>query len=386
MKLSPNTRLLVSIFIPLYVIHCVEQVYFTYGNVLQKYGLTPETTGLVLGSFFIAIMLMRPVGGWLLENLGIRRTMFVGSVVGFAGCSILFGSHSVPMLFAGRVLSGAAFGIYTMGLFSYQSLEVPEDARGMSFALTVSGGILPAATVTPIGEWLITNGWMKSYLAIGPILCVVCFMLGRKMKSASEGAAKKTWGKYRDLVFIRPFVMVALTGTMMALIDAATVSISLLALKHGLVTSYFMASYSVAALIVRLGGARVLNILPRSFCIAPCGMMMAGAIGAITYAPSNGAFLIWGALFGVGIGAGFPMLLASVSDALPPELMPKGAACALLLYDAGWAITPLIVGYMTPELGLERSFMALALVVFVAMSALMVFYWLPERHRRARAR
>jgi MFS family permease len=289
---------------------------------------------------------------------------------------------------AGRLLSGAAYGVFTIGLFSYQALHVTEKIRGSAYAITGTGGILPTSTVTPIGEWLVLKGCLAAYLAIGPILCVACFLLGRRIGDEDRAAGNKagSWGKYSDLLSNRPFVMLAATSTAMALADALAVSVSLLAADRGLVTSYFLASCSVTALIVRLGGAKLLNSLPRAFCLAPCGMLMAGAFMAVSISPSNRAFLICGGIFGIGIGAGFPMMLASVSDVLPPQLRPKGTASALLLYDAGWAVTPLLVGYLTPAMGTGRAFGLLALFAFLALAALFIFYWMPKQGRKLYAR
>ncbi|MDR3355324.1 MAG: MFS transporter, partial [Synergistaceae bacterium] len=259
---SADARLLFSLFLPLYAVHCVEQVYFVYGNVLQGYGIEPQTIGLILGSFFVSIMITRPLGGWVLENFGIRRTLLISSVAGFIGCSILFASKSVPLLFAGRILSGACFGVYSIGIFSYLALVIPEKSRAASFALTISGGILPIATVTPVGEWLISKSMPGSFLAIGPLLCVLCWFLGQRVGPSTQARRDDSpgnWGRYRDILSYRPFILLVATGFMIALTDASLVSVSLFAAEHGLAASWFMASSSVAGLIVRVPCSRIMN-------------------------------------------------------------------------------------------------------------------------------
>jgi MFS family permease len=374
---------LLSIFLPLYMIHCMEQIYFIYGTVLDSYGLSPQTTGNILGSFFLAIMLVRPAGGWMIENLGLKNTLAIGGVLGFAGCAMLFFTGSVPMLFAGRIISGASFGIFTMGIYSYQGLVTTEHTRGTLFSLTGSGGVLPTATVTPLAEWLVMGGHTNLFLAMGPLICVACLALGRKIivRENPFAAEKKKWGTYRGLIASKPFVMLTITGIMMALVDASSTSISLFALEHGLVTSYFLASCSVAAVLVRVAGAKTLNALPRLVCVALCGMLMGISLLIIAIIPSNASFIVCGALFGIGIGAGFPMMLASLGDTLPPELRPKATASAILLYDAGWTATPLLVGYLTPLFGRAGTFTALAVVTFIALAALTIFYWVPNHLR-----
>ena len=371
---------LFSIFAAYYAMHCVEMVYFVYGNVLESYGFNPQATGIALGSFFIAIMLSRPVGGWVIENLGIRRSMIFGGVLALVGCSALVFTQNLYVICAGRVMGGLAFGIFTMGVFSYQSLVTTPKNRGRVIALTATGGVLPTATVTPFGEWLLRGGHTTPYLAIGPLFSALCLLLGIKTPkiNAARDSDIRAWGSYRDLLRHKPFIMLTATSTMMALADASVSSISLFSADYGIPASYFMISFSVGALLTRSLGSQIINSLPRPFFLAPFGMLMAATLAIVSVIPSRASFIICGSLFGVGIGGGFPTMLASLIDVLPAELRPKGMATALFMFDMGWSATPIIVGYMTPHLGRGRSFLTLALIVFAVLTGLMVFYWLPR--------
>ncbi|MDR3164590.1 MAG: MFS transporter [Synergistaceae bacterium] len=385
-RFSDNTKFLLSMFVPLYAIHCMEQIYFIYGNVLGSYGLSPQTTGNILGAFFGAIMSARPMGGWMIENLGIRRTMAASGFLALVGCSMLCFERSVPLLYAGRIISGAGFGIFSIGLFSYQAIRTTPKARGAAFAITTIGGVLPMGTMTPLGDLLVTGGHVKTYLAMGPVIAVICLLLSGLVKDEKlrETSAEKSWGAYGSLVRSKPFVMLCVTCAIMALIDASSVSISMMAAERGLVASSFIASLSAAAVITRLCGAQILNRIPHLLAIAPCAMLMSCAILAASVAKSNVSFLSCGILFGIGIGGGFPLMLASVSDILPEELRPKGTAVALLLYDLGWFVTPLLIGALTPSLGIARSFTALACAALAVSGVLTIFYWAPARTAETR--
>ncbi|MDR1134313.1 MAG: MFS transporter, partial [Synergistaceae bacterium] len=312
-RFSGGAKFLLSLFVPLFAIHCMEQIYFIYGNVLDSYGLSPQTTGNILGVFFGAVMSARPIGGWMIENLGIRRTMASSALLAFAGCSMLFFEKSVPILYAGRIISGAGFGIFSIGLFSFQAIRTTHETRGAAFAITTIGGVLPMGVMTPVGDLLATGGHVKTYLAMGPVIGVICFLLSALFKDEKfKGtSSRRSWGAYGSLARNGPFVMLAVTCAVMALIDASSVSISMMAAERGLVASSFIASLSVAAVTTRLCGARVLDRVPRSFSIAPCAMLMSCAVLAASAARSNVPFLLCGILFGVGIGCGFPLMLAS---------------------------------------------------------------------------
>jgi len=411
--MSQDVKLLISLFLPFFLIHSVQQVYLTFAILLyQGYGFSYEMTGWIIAIYSLAAMLTRPLGGWLLENFGIRKILIWSGILSFIGSSLFFVNESAAvlligralggaafgidrvepatMLLIGRALSGAAFGIYSMGLFSHQALCVSEKRRGAMFSLLVVGSVLPMGAVAPLGEWLLYNSQVLLYLAIGPALSVLCCFFGGRVSVAEtretrgSGGGEKSWGTYAELFASRSFMFLIVTGTVIALVDALIIKLSLLTVDKGLIISYFFASVSVTALIVRLPCASLLNSLPRVPLIAPCGILMALSMIVASFFPSNGALVVSGILFGAGLGAGWPMYHAIISDLLEPVLRPKGTATALLLYDIGFFASPLIVGYFLPRFGTSATFGGIAMAAGGVLALLGVFYWLPL-YRKLRA-
>ena len=380
-KMSQDTKLFLNLFLPFYVIHCAAHIYLIYGSLLQRYGFSPQAIGWILGIYFLGMMVVRPLGGWLLENFGIRRVLAWSAMSCFAGCSLLFLSQSETLLFIGRAISGASVGVYTTGLLSYQALCIPQKSRGTMLSLLMVGGALPMATVTPLGEWLLLNSFDTFYLAIGPILSILCCFLGWRVGAAeteqTSSSGSKPWGTYSELFSSRPFLFLILTGSLLAFTDAIIINISLLAAEKGLMASYFLTSSAAVAVTVRVAGSPLLNVLPRVVLLAPCAILMACATILISLFPTNAVFVIGGIIFGIGIGAGWPMFLALIADLLDPALLPKGTSTALLFFNGGFSMAPLIVGYFVPLLGVARTFITVSLAVGAALILLEVFYWLP---------
>jgi MFS family permease len=380
-KLSRGARALASVFLPFFAIHCVEGIYFVYGNLLKRYGFSSQATGWILGIFFLSMMASRTFGGWTIENFGVRKTLEWSSAVSFAGCMMFFFKTSITALFLGRILTGAAFGVYTMALYSYQAMTASEKERGRDFAVMVCGGILPVATICPIGEWLLIGSMENLFLSIGPILSVVCWRLGRKLGDPAYSPKKKGadehWGTYGDLLSSKAFLFLIATGILLSMVDAFLLSVSMLAADKGTVASYFLVSVSAVAVFVRVAGAHAINSIPRAVIIMPCGMLMAAAAIFISLFPSNSSFLIGGIVTGLGIGMAWPMYHALISDTLDVHLRPKGTAVALLIYDFGWFLMPLLIGYVSPVLGIASTFMAISLFAMILMALLQFLHWVP---------
>jgi MFS family permease len=88
-------------------------------------------------------------------------------------------------------------------------------------------------------------------------------------------------------------------------------------------------------------------------------------------------FVLFGTLFGLGIGAGFPTDLSIIGDLLSTEYHPKATGSLLLAIDFGWVITPLIFGFISPLFGAAGSFRLIGLFVFVSSSAVQFLCWIP---------
>ena len=94
------------------------------------------------------------------------------------------------------------------------------------------------------------------------------------------------------------------------------------------------------------------------------------------------SFAFFGAVFGIGIGAGFPTDLSIVGDLLPVRFHPKATGSLLLAIDSGWAVTPLIFGYISPVLGASGAFRAIAVFVLITSLSVHFMLWIPLRKRQ----
>ena len=98
----------------------------------QKYDPSPVEFGLLMASFSAMQFLFAPFLGWLSDRYG-RRPVMVLSLLGSAGGYVLFAlAHSLPLLFASRILAGMMGGnIGTAQAVIADVTTGPARARGM---------------------------------------------------------------------------------------------------------------------------------------------------------------------------------------------------------------------------------------------------------------
>jgi MFS family permease len=127
----------------------------------KQYEWAPSTLGLMLSAFSLGYLIMQPIGGWISDRFGARRTIPV-SMFAWSVCVLLTplapGVRWLTATF--RVLLGMSEGPYIPAITSALARAIPADARRGRFnAFQQSGASLgPAAGVFFAGLILSATG------------------------------------------------------------------------------------------------------------------------------------------------------------------------------------------------------------------------------------
>jgi OFA family oxalate/formate antiporter-like MFS transporter len=108
-----------------------------------------------------------PVEGWFVDKFGPRIVVMIGGVLVALAWALDSVATSLPMLYAGAVLSGIGAGA-VYGTCVGNSLKWFVGRRGLAAGLTAAGfGAGAAATVVPIGNVIATYGYQSAFLWFG---------------------------------------------------------------------------------------------------------------------------------------------------------------------------------------------------------------------------
>ncbi len=378
---------LFRLFLAYYLSHCAHDIYFISGPLLQAAGHSQMVIGWFLSIFFFAQAAARPIGSWGIETFGVRRTLVAGGLIFVASALLIPAAIGTPWaLLLLRAIGGGALSAYLVALVAYQSLCVPFEKRGSSFALVAVGGMAPLGTIVPLGEWILSGGHETLYLSIGPLVGLCCVWIGYYIVPAGMKTppAPPQWGTYREL-FASPYVpMLFFSVVLICLVDGTTACMANLKAEHAITVSFFMVPCSLGAVAIRLFGSRLMDRIPRPSIVSASYAAMALSFAAIAFFPRNEVMLVCGLFFGVGIGAAFPSCMSLGADLTHPALQPKAASLVFWGVDLGWGSIPLILGSLGTFMGATASFRLFALFSIPAVVLLHIFYWRPLRARLAR--
>ena len=376
MKVSKQVLL---VFLAYYGINCLSNVYFVFGPFYSASGASPRAVGLFLSIFYMAMIICRPLGSWTMERLGIRRALIGSSLISAAAAAGIALSLSDPaILLFFRAISGISASVFIVATVAYQSMILDARTRGIGFALFTTGSMLPMATIVPLSEFLLTRGHSGYYLWLPVLVALICLAISLKVRDISAKTQEKpVWGTYKNMLCCPGVKTLYLTAFLMSLADGATLCAAALADDRGVPVSWFMISVAFAAVLIRTAGFRTMDNIPRILLAAPAAGLMGMSLLCLSFSSSWISFVVFGLIFGFGIGAGFPTDLSIIGDLLSIEYHPKATGSLLLAIDLGWVITPLLFGFISPLLGASGAFRLIGILVLSGSAAMQYFCWMP---------
>jgi MFS family permease len=352
-----------------WAIYSYSNVFFLFAPYLALMGFSSESAGILVGAFYAATSLVRPVSGWIVERAGIRRTLAVSALLCLGAAFFKFVTVSFWPLLLIRLAMGSAYGVFIVALTTYQALVIPEEVRGAAFAVVTLGALFCLFTVVPLADWLLRNRFFSLFLAVPLCVATLCVVLSYRLpplpaNSASENR-KMDWGSWGELYRNTPFWRIVTSCTLFGLCDASIVSLPALILTMRLKTTSFVVASGLGALMMRTLGRKFFNRYPRYVFAGPSLVVMAFFLYLTTAVADNLQLAACGLFYGIGMGYGFPAHLALVGDLAPARLRAKSSVLVHFCYDASWFVLPVYIGLVTSRLGAMGAFRLLALACFL---------------------
>jgi MFS family permease len=366
--MCPESPLRSSAYLVLYLIgttwaiYSYSNVFFMFAPYLALKGFSPEFAGILVGGFYAATTCARPLGSWLVERVGIRRTLIVSAFLCLGISLFMFVVSSFWPLLAIRLVMGCAYGIFVVALTTYQSLVIPEEIRGLAFALITLGSMACLFTVVPFADWLLAQGHTSFFLAVPVFTAGLCVVLSFRLPPLSRASSilSGEWGTWSELYRDTPVWRMGTSSTLFGLCDASIVYLPALALAMGLVPSAFVVANGLGALTIRIWGRDFFNRYPRYIFAGPSLLVMAIFLYLSAVAANNFWLFVCGFFYGIGMGYGYPAHLALIGDLAPARLRAKSSAVVYFCYDVSWFALPVYVGFATPVIGEVWAFKLLA--------------------------
>jgi ACS family glucarate transporter-like MFS transporter len=387
-------------------------------GIKKELGLDAVQMGFVFSAFAWSYVLAQLPGGWLLDRFGSKITYFFSiflwsvftMLTGATG--FLAGGAAVAMLFALRLLVGAAEAPSFPGNSRIASAWFPTNERGLAAAIFNSAQYFATVLFAPIMGWLVHSyGWHSVFYVMGGLGILMAFVWLKVIYAPKDHPSVSQ----SELKYIQEGgALVDLDGAQKAPAQVNTFAIIKELLGNRMLLGMYIGQYAITTLTyffltwfpVYLVQERHMTILKAGFVASlpaiagflggvfggwlsdrlaksgrslsvsrkvpiVIGMLMSMSMIACNYIETDMVVVAVMSLafFGKGVGA---LGWAVVSDTSPREAGGLSGALFNTFGNTAGITTPIVIGYIVQGTG---SF-AGALVYVGANAALAIFCYL----------
>ena len=159
-----------------------------------EFGWSRRDIGLAFSFMVVAVIIMSPLMGGLLDRYGARRCLLLGTLVfGLFLASMCLLTADIRHYYALFVLLGLSGTATTAICYSRLLVSWFEQRKGWALGLALTGTGIGAMIIPPLAQALIQSlGWRSAYLVLGLVnLVIVLPLLARFVYNTP--AEKNTW-------------------------------------------------------------------------------------------------------------------------------------------------------------------------------------------------
>jgi MFS family permease len=170
-------------------------IFFT--PLIKEFGWSREQVSVMATAFLIAMGLVNPFVGWLLDRIAARIPMCIGAVL--AGAAFLLASrmNSLTALVVCYALAGLGVGASTILPGTIVAANWFSEQRALAIGITIAGAGLGGCVLPPLVSHLIAvHGWRATMVCIGvPMFVLALPLILLIIRTRPEGeSAEETAG------------------------------------------------------------------------------------------------------------------------------------------------------------------------------------------------
>src|SRR5699024_8213661 len=149
---------------------------------IQEIGLDDRYVGLIVGIFTFSALLLRPIGGQLLDSIGRGPVFITGLIILVVSLYSLAFSVTLALLLIVRIVQGVGWGLTTTATGTISTDLVPVERRGEGLGFFGISGNLALAIGPAFGLFLVDHISFKSLFLICGTITLIGLILASTIK------------------------------------------------------------------------------------------------------------------------------------------------------------------------------------------------------------
>jgi len=333
---------------------------------LTDLGASETRIGLLYSLSAVAGLLLRPVLGRLIDNVGRRPVLLTAGLANAAALVALVGVNDLTGLLVVLFVGHRVFQIAIFTAMLTLSADVlPKERRTQGLAIYGLGGLFPMATGGAIGDLLLVRGGFDLLFLAAASVSVLSWLLVWVVpplrQGGSGGPRRGFWAALgqRNLLPVWLLALLFAAG-LESLFTFIRTYVDQRAI--GSVGTFFLV-YGGVAILVRLTTSSRLDRLQQFPLVVGSMMLFATGVIGLGLATSLREMVLASACLGIGHGLMFPILTAQVVTRSRDS--ERGSAMAIFtsLFDLAVLAAAPIVGVVIDTFGYTAAFVGTGVVL-----------------------
>jgi predicted MFS family arabinose efflux permease len=266
------------------------------------------------------------------------------------------------------------FSFFILAALLIVVLVSREDERAYAIGVVSSGFMFPLLIVPYLSEQIIQRyGFFFFFLAafsLALIPLLYAFFVRLRLPSYADQSGVESPGFLRLLRRKRVFLIFLLTLLFEICLSSSLSFVPLLAHESSSMRSgYYFTFLGLTAVFMRLYIGRKFRHWGNPLLMIPAFCFISAGGGMIYFSHTNLFLGLAGVVWGVGVGILYPHLSAMVVQGTSAQEKGKVLSLFASSVDLGFALGPLIFGWVSDTLGLRITFVPFALFILLSSSA-----------------
>jgi len=335
----------------------------------EFYNLDKTTIGLILSSYTVSAIIVRPFTGIFLDNYQ-RKMILTISLILYTFIFILYSFNlSTTVMFFIRFLHGISWGITTTAATTIAIDNIPSQKRGEGIGIYGISMTL-AMAIGPMIGIIISDAFDYSFMFYSSTLICIISVILILFIDKSKVFQKKSYSSFLEYknIFDKKSLPVSLNFMLIAIpygVISAFISLYTKEINIG-DTGLFFIIYSTGVAISRIFGGKVFDKNgPDKLIIASTFLIITGFI---LLALCNNIFIyvLSSFILGLGFGISFPTYQTMVNYIINIEKRGTANSTFLATLDFGIGIGMIMAGIVSDFFSISTSFIFSSIIVFLS--------------------
>jgi MFS family permease len=328
--------------------------------------------GLVVGSFSVSSLLLRPFAGRWADLRGRRIMLIAGALLQVVASAGHLLATTIELMIVMRLLLGAAEALFFVGGLAAATDLAPERRRGEAISLISTALYLGVAIGPVLAELLFDAGGFEAVWIAATIISVAAVGISWfAPETLPKGERRTERGPFLHRHGIVPGLLVLCGAWGMG---AYFAFLPLLADDLGLGgAGGYLALFALVVIGLRLVGATLPDRIGAARLSGTALVLSATGMAIAGLAPTELGLWVATAVFGAGVAFTFPAIVSLSVLGVPASERGAVVGTTSLFLDVAFGLSPAILGLLAVSTGYPATFLISGVVAAAGATWLLVW-------------